>query len=172
MRRLFLVVAKLLGLLQLYWALTLFVQVGFFFMMPSRPESSQFVHILVNLIGVLAYFVLTFGFAGILLARTEWVADKLGIREENGLSELEKHPALLVGVQLIGVYVTVHAAPALVRELLSCYDTWHWDMDWRFWSRAIDEALQLALGVVLMLRSGKVVEIITKRKQPAAPEGE
>ena len=40
-------------------------------------------------------------------------------------------------------------------------------MEWRSWSRLLSAAFELGLGIFLMLGAGKVVEIITKKKQPA-----
>jgi hypothetical protein len=77
---------------------------------------------------------------------------------------------LFVGVKLIGVYVTVHAIPALaalveLREL-----RWIWEgrsvgSDWHVLSRVTSTLLQLGLGIFLMLWSTKVGELITERKK-------
>jgi hypothetical protein len=171
MRRLFLVFAKLLGLLQLWWALLGFAQVvAICVALPSPSGPPRSWHILATSVGILIYIAFAFGFAWVLLARTEWVADKLGIKDETAVLELEKHSALPVGVQLLGVFFSVHAVSNLVRELLYCYDNWSWGVSWSFWSRAIAEAVQLGLGVVLMLASERVVAIIAKKRQPESPE--
>jgi hypothetical protein len=114
-------------------------------------------------------FVLSLGMAWLLLARTEWLADKLKIQDEARIENLDKHPILLVGVKLIGVYVAVRAIPSLARAMLDARHIWEGQVGLQLWNKIIPAALQLGLGLFLALRSEKVVDIITNRKQPAEP---
>ena len=166
MRSLFLVLAKLFGLLQLYYGLIAFMQlVPVLFTM--RTEFP--VQIFGNLVGTAFFLAVSIGMAWLLLVRTEWLADKLKIRDETGIGGLDKEPILLVGVKLIGVYVTVHAIPALVGCVVELRWIWWSSSEWRVWSRIVSSVLELGLGVFLMLQSTKVVEMITERKRvPAA----
>jgi hypothetical protein len=177
MRRLFLVLAKLVGLLQLYWALAGFIQIGPIFTMLHAPSGPiQVEQILTNLIGIVLYFALSLGMAWLLLARTEWLADRLKVQDEGGVDGLDKHPMLLVGVKLIGVYVTVLAIPSLARALLNSWQILAGQIGLRVWHGIIPSALQLGIGLFLALKSDKVVEIITKKeettKQPTPPNSE
>jgi hypothetical protein len=169
MRRLFIVLAKLVGLLQLYWALVNFMQIGFTLSMVGRSESTQFGQILVSVIGLGAYFLLSLGMAWLLLARTEWLAGRLRILDDAEIEGLDKHPVLLVGVKLIGVYVTVYAIPSLARALLDAQRLWQGQIGLQVWNRIIPAALQVALGLFLALRSEKVVEVMTKKQERAEP---
>lgn len=168
MRRLFLVFAKLLGLLQIYSVIMTPVQIWLFFTMPAPDGSS----LLINLIVASTCLVLAFGFAWLLLVRTEWLADKLGVQDATDVSDLERHPALSVGVQLLGIYFTVHVTPNLVRWILCCYNTWALGLMRDFWGEIIPDSVQLGLGVFLMLASDKVVAMIAKKKRSASPEDE
>lgn len=169
MRKLFLVLAKLVGLLQVYWALVNFMQIGFTLSMIGRSESTHTGQIVVSLIGIGAYFILSLGMAWLLLARTEWLADRVRIQDETDIQGLDKHPVLLAGVKLIGVYVTVYAIPSLVHALLDSQRLWEGQIGLQVWNKIIPAALQLGLGLFLALRSEKVVEVITKNKEPAEP---
>lgn len=169
MRRLFLVLAKLVGLLQLYWALVGFMQMATIFAVFARGESSQVNQVLISLIGVVVYFALSLGMAWLLLARTEWLADKLRIQDDGQAEELGKHPVLLVGIKLIGIYVTVHAIPSFVRVLLESRQIWEGQVDWYMWNKIVPTALELGLGLFLALKSDIVVDIITGKKELTQP---
>lgn len=164
MRRLFLVLAKLLGLLQAYWALGWvgFVQIGVTISMVGRPESTSVGQIVLSLIGIGTYFLMSIGMAWLLLARTEWLADKLRIRDDANIEEFGSHPALAVGVKLIGVYVTVNAVSGLIRTLVDAQRLWEGQVRLHAWNMIIPAALQLGLGIFLALKTEKVVGIITK----------
>ena len=171
MKRLFLVLAKLVGLFQVYWALVNFMQIGFTLSMIGRSESTHFGQIVASLAGIVTYFVLSLGMAWLLLARTEWLADKLKIQDEAEIEGLDKRHILLVGVKLIGVYVTVYAIPSLARELLVSQRLWEGQIGLQVWSKIIPAALQLGLGLYLALKSETVVEIMTKKKNLAEQGG-
>jgi len=167
MRRLFLVLAKLVGLLQAYWALVNFMQIGFTLSMVGRSESTHFGQMVVSLVGIGMYFVLSLGMAWLLLARTEWLADKLKVQDEAEIEGLDKHPVLLVGVKLIGVYVAVHAIPSLARSLLDARHLWEGQSGLHLWNKIIPAALQLGLGLFLALKSEKVVQLMARRENGA-----
>lgn len=167
MKRLFLVLAKLVGLLQLYWALIIFMQIGFTLRIVGRSESTHVGQILVSLIGIGMYFALSIGMAWILLARTEWLADKLKLHDDGKVEGLDKHPVLLVGVKLIGVYVTVYAIPSLAKALLASRPILEDQAGRQLWNRIVPAALQLGLGLLLAMKSEKVVELMAKRDDGA-----
>ena len=173
MRRQFLVLAKLVGLLQLYWALDNFMRIGFTLSMIGRSEPTQIGQIAVSLIGIATYFALSLGMAGLLLARTEWLADKLKMADEPEIEGLDQPSVLLVGVTLIGVYVTVNAIPSLSRVLLDARHVWDGQFGLQLCNKIIPATLQLGLGLFLAMKSEKAVALITKKKesveQNAAP---
>jgi len=149
------------------------MQIGFAYSAVGQSGSTQAGQTLINVIGIVLYFGLSLGLSWLLLARTEWVADRLMIKDEGDVDGLDKHPLLLVGVKLIGVYVTVLAIPNLARALLNTRHIWTRQIDLLVWYAIIPSGLQLGLGLFLALKSDKVAEIITKKKetpkQPTPP---
>lgn len=164
MRRLFLVLAKLVGLLQVYWALVNFMQIGFILSMIGRSEPSHFVQLIPSLVGIGLYFALSLGMAWLLLARTEWLADKVKIHDDEAIESLDKHPVLAVGVKLIGVYVTAYSIPSFVRVLLESRQILEGQLPLHLWNKIIPSALQLCLGLFMAMKSDKVIELITRKK--------
>ena len=162
MRRLFLVLAKLVGLLQLYWAFVNFMQIGFAvtMMLRSVPVGQA----VSGLIGIVLYFCLSLGMAWMLLARTDWIADKLKILDEGESGILKDDVILRTGAQLIGLYVTVHAIPGFARAILDSRIFLSWHVGIHFWTKIIPAAIQLALGLFFTFKSRKVLEMITDKK--------
>lgn len=164
MRRLFVVLAKLVGLLQLYWSLINLMQIGFTLSMVGRADASEFGRVLVSLLGIVVYFALCLVMVWVLLARTEWLADKLRVVDGAEMERLDGLPVLLVGVKLIGVYMTVHAIPSLARALLDASRIWQGQAGLHPWNKTIPAVLQLGLGLFLAMKSARVVAWL--------PEGE
>jgi hypothetical protein len=165
MRRLFIVLAKLVGLLQLYWALVNFMQIGattgMLLAQTHRISSEQAIW---GLSGFAVYMILSFGMAWLLLARTNWLADMLKIGPHTEPVDLKEDVLLRTGVKLIGLYVTVYAIPNFAKALLDYRAYMAISFNRGFWTSVLPSALQLALGLVLIFMSAKVVELLTKQK--------
>ena len=164
MKRHFLVLAKLVGLLQVYWTLANFMQVGFTLSLLGQSSSPHHSQSVVSLIGIATYVVLSFGMAWLLLAQTEWLANILRIQDKIEPEGLCSQPVLLVGVQLIGVFVTVHAIPSLVRALMEVLRYHDEPIGWDTWIKIVPTTLQLGLGLFLALGSRRVVAIVSIRE--------
>jgi hypothetical protein len=167
MRRLFIIFAKLLGLLQLYWSLVTFSQIGFGFIMLCRAEPTQAGQIRANLAGVLIYFILSLGTAWFLIFRTRWIADRLRIKDESDIAGLDKYPLLSVGIKLIGVYITAHAIPGLVKLLLETPAIWQGNIQLHVWYKMIPIILEVLIGLFLALKSNIVIKIVTRKNEKA-----
>jgi hypothetical protein len=162
MRQLFLVLAKLLGLFQLYWALTQFMQISFFITaFSSGVDNNQTGRIMLSFIGWMFYLVVTFGAAWLLLVRNEWLADKLRIQDDKKSEMLDHHSLLQVGVRLIGVYVIVIALPKFASGLVISHNLFGSQVGQNMSNNIIPSALQLAFGIFLAFFSKKVVQIIS-----------
>lgn len=177
MRRLFLVLAKLFGLLQIYWALIYFVHLGTMMSMFVQGASFSVLQTVLNIAGITIYMTLSAGMAWLLIAKTDWLADKLKIGSETEQSaDLREDVILRCGVKLIGLFIAVYAIPAVVKVLLrsgifGIFDYGITDpafsmRAWSFLDEVSPPALQLALGLFLALKSTKVVEMMTKQSKP------
>ena len=176
MKRLFLVVAKLLGFLQLYWTLSRFIfEYGSFIMAIGQHReymsAKDVGQALPLIIAATADFFMQLVMAWLLLARTEWLAHKFRIPEDGDIEALDKSSTLLVGSQLIGIYVIVQALPALVKAIVTSRSLWASDTD-RFpgdWIAICPWIIQLSLGLILALWSEKVVAVITRKAKLVLP---
>ncbi len=183
MKRLFIVVAKLLGLMQLSQMVIVPLQIAplFGFFAESGAKDADAVAVrLWALCGFLAYFLLSGALAWVLLARTEWLANRCRIPDSGGEKVPGAETLLRLGTVVVGVYVTVHALPQLGREMSSLFFYFpHMGAMGsanRLLMDALPAAIELALGLYLALRSDHVIRLIDKfQKRPnetAAPAGE
>ncbi|NCA81209.1 MAG: hypothetical protein EOM72_00485 [Opitutae bacterium] len=167
MKKLFLVFAKLLGLIQLYTALLGVTQMAIMMSLVSRSDSGSLSGVLPSLAGLTIYLAVALVIAWVLLAKTEWLARKVGVGDEAPVEGLERVPALIVGVALIGIFVTVRSLSPLARALLEFRQIW--DSSPQLALRQLAPvALQLALGLLLALKPGFVAAFVGRSPAPPA----
>lgn len=167
MRRLFIVLAKLFGVYQVYAALVGFMQVCLIFIsIVGIREADRFAggasQYFPALAFALTYLLLALGMAWILLMRTDWLADKMDLKDD-GIPEGGQEGALLrTGVKLIGLYVTVSALPAIVRLFLgpTLFSSNPPRLD--FWSQGVPLIIQLALGLFLAIWADRALDLLTQ----------
>lgn len=165
MKKLFLVFAKLLGLVQLYMTLLGVTQMAIMMAVLSRNDSASVSEVLPSLAGLMIYLAVALVIAWVLLAKTEWLARKVGLGDEAPVEGLERVPALIVGVALIGVFVTVRSLSPLARALLEFRQIW--DSSPQLALRQLAPvALQLALGLLLALKPGFVAAFVGRSPAP------
>ena len=70
MRRIFMVLAKLIGLLQIYWGLTYVSSIALYVGQMARMESSEFGELAILMGGILCFAFLAFGMAWFLLLQS------------------------------------------------------------------------------------------------------
>ena len=168
MKNLFSVLAKLLGLVQLYLALLTAMQLVVMLTMVSRSDSIPLRGILLGGAGLAIYLAVSLAIAWILIARTDWLAAKVGIQDDTPVEGLERLPALLVGICLIGIFVTVESLPRLARILIDLQRAWQYGPQHLIWGQMTPVLLQLFLGLVLALRPNAVVGWIARKPAPPA----
>ncbi|MBM4147597.1 MAG: hypothetical protein FJ224_00925 [Lentisphaerae bacterium] len=161
MRRLFVVLAKLIGLLQIYWGLTYLSSIALFIGQMPRTESCEFRPLAVQIGGIAAFALLSFGMAWALLTRTEWLADKLKIRADDPLPALSDDVVLRAGVKLVGVYILANAIPGLVKAIAeaSAYGLWEGRLA-AIWIRIAPSVLQVGLALFLAVRTGSLLRLL------------
>jgi hypothetical protein len=169
MRRLFLVLAKLAGLVLVYLALVNVIQIGFTIHVMTGPAAPPGGQAISGALGIFLCFCLSLAMAWLLLARTEWLADRLRIREDAATGIPGDDVILRTGIALIGVYVTVNAIPAFARAILDSGIFLALHEGGRFWSRLLPAAVQLGLGLFCAFRSRRVLDWITALRTVAEP---
>ena len=168
MKKLFLVLAKLLGVVQLYMALMTATQLVVMLGMVVRTDQIPLRSVLLGGVGLAIYLAVSLGIAWILIARTDWLAAKVGIQDDTPVEGLERLPALLVGICLIGIFVTVESLPRLARILIDLQRAWQYGPQHLIWGQMTPVLLQLFLGLVLALRPNTVVGWIARKPAPPA----
>jgi hypothetical protein len=134
---------------------------------------------------MVATLLLTFGVAWLLLFRTDWLADKLKVPEQEAQAPLSADAILHVGARLLGLFVIIQAVPVLVGQLgrtisgiqqvVSLRDSMGSGVMERaifdgIWSGLVAPALKLALGFVLVLKTDSVLNWIDRKKQTTEQE--
>jgi hypothetical protein len=166
MRPLFLVLAKLTGLLHLYWTLGGIVQMFVLFGTMGSIGPGKSASALIPSLGFAAYVALALGLTWILLAKTDWLADKLGIPADAPM-ERPTHAVLLrVGIQLIGAFAIVQALPALARALVSLQQTGGLTSRFVHWHSGVAPLVQLALGLFLAFRANTIAARLDRSSVP------
>ena len=169
MKKLFLVFAKLLGLVQLYLALLTATQLVVMLAMVVKTDPIPLRGILLGIAGLAIYLAVSLAIAWLLLARTDWLAAKVGIHDDTPVEGLEHLPTLLVGICLIGIFVTVESLPRLARILIDLQRAWHYGPHQLIWGQLAPNLLQLLLGLILALRPDAVAaRVVSKPAPPAA----
>lgn len=168
MKKMFIVLAKLLGLVQLYLALLTATQLAVMLGMVVRTDQIPLRGVLLGGVGLAIYLAVSLGIAWILIARTDWLAAKVGIQDDTPVEGLERLPALLVGICLIGIFVTVESLPRLARILIDLQRAWHYGPHHLIWGQMTPVLLQLFLGLILALRPNTVVGWIARKPAPPA----
>jgi hypothetical protein len=196
MRRLFIVGAKILGLLCLWWAIFITLQTisfGSTFFGGWNRDSYWAIAALLYGGGLLAYFVLAVCFALVLLFRTEWIADKVRLDKDTELPGWPDERKLLsLGIVLLGFYVLAHAIPGVAKSSLSLLGVF-----WRMWTPGyrdiptfflqyvipvFRDVLEVAVGLLLILMPSRIIHWLEKaqnalqrkltKPQPTIGEGE
>ena len=165
MRRLFLVLAKLVGLMQAFQAFMVLIQVGSMvntalgFSAGRASDPSLYGYIM----GLFVSFPLSLGLAWLLLFRTEQVADFLRVGPDEPVPAFRRDVLLNAGVKLIGLYVAAEAIPSLARWLFEArYFTQRRPNFPLTWTGILQPALALVVGVVLIAKTRQIVGLITR----------
>ncbi len=157
MRKLFIVVAKLMGLWQLYSAIIITIQSSFYLsssIQLSTVDKEIFLTLGLWVLNTAFVFIL----AWLLIVKTEWLADKFNINDRDDSPSFNAESALQIGIKLIGVYVAVLAMPQFMRRL-------------RYYSVSVDVTLflcigafflRLGLGFFLALKTEMIIKFISK----------
>lgn len=180
MRNVFIVIAKLIGLLQLYWGISYIAALSLAF---SHMKNSQLPTDIsqgsagMQALPMLGFALLTFGLAYLLMFCTDGLARILGIKENQDSDKLPINHILQAGVKLIGVYLVALAIPELfkslsewiftVRQYSSSTGALYAQMfrtvaAQGFFSSIIPTLLKLALGIFLAVRTSAVIRLIAK----------
>jgi hypothetical protein len=194
MRNIFIFIVKLTGLIQLYQSGSYVASMAITLSQMARMQtqmtgtSSQGCGI-TQVMPLLGFSLLTLGLSYLFMFRTNWLADILGIKEEqntNKLSKLSTNQILKVGITLIGVYIVANAIPELFKSLSE------WIMTYKqyasngmnddmytnmfriaiakgFISTILPSLLELCIGLFAAVKTDTIIRFISKYQQAEQP---
>ena len=165
MKTLFVVGAKLVGLLVLYWSIVAVPQVlGYIGMLLGDSEWIWQHGGIWWCVGLIAYLLLTLCLALALLFRTERVAGILGVADsELTPTSFSESSILRLGITLIGVYALVRGIPLFAKCALAVYgQRGPKAEDFQTWE-LVSAVVQIILGAALTFRPDRVAAIITRK---------
>ena len=169
MRRLFLVLAKLVGLLQAFRAFMVLIQVGSMVneLLGSSARAASDPSLYGYVMGLFVSFPLSIALAWLLLFRTEQVADFLRVGPDEPVPAFRRDVLLNVGVKLIGLYLAAQAIPSLTSWLLleARYFTQRRPSFPLTWTAILHPALALVVGIVLIAKTRRIMALITRDDQ-------
>jgi len=159
----FVVAGKIIGLLQVFWAVTYLASIGLVLGQMARMEPGMARAMAIQLGGIVGYSVLAFGMAWLLLARTEWLADKLKIPADDPLPSLSDDVVLHAGIKVVGVYIVATGVPALARAVAdaAAISAWQSHLSASL-TRIVPAVLKVVLAVLLTIRTDFVLRVISK----------
>jgi hypothetical protein len=168
MRNLFIVLAKVVGLLQIATVINyLQFQIGYInYIVGSEDWLYSLRSQLVNMVGYSMCMGLVLGFAWVLLFRTNWIANRLGIPEGEELSGPKQDSFLPIGIKLLGVYILVDAVPGFVWVMIEPRAFNPDESAAHFWIRIVPSVLKLAFGLILVGKTSYVMELISGDSKP------
>ena len=157
MKNLFLVFAKLLGLVLLYLVLiTSFQIIGlFFWALGDHPPVPQLAAGL--LLSLLALFA-SLAAVWILLVRTEWLAGKLNLNTEAPLGAFTPDSALVVGLTLIGVYLAVRSLSQIAATAVNLLHPGTQYPEFHVLRQFLPGLVQLAAGLLLSVKARAIAD--------------
>lgn len=177
MRRLFIVGAKIVGLVCLFWAITTALQFISYIVFSIRgllDDSFFYVSTLIFIISVTAYLILSIWFSIVLLFRTEWLANKLKLEKDSDLPNWPELNTLLnLGIILAGLFILATAIPSLVRSTLTMLnmlfrirevDNIFRNIVFPYLVMVIADIFKILIGLIFVLMPGRLVSF-TERCQ-------
>ncbi len=154
MKGLFIILAKLLGLLLLYWGLSALSSI---LTITAHSETTrEFYNVgqrVLQYASLILFLLVSLGMAFLLLLRTEWIADKLNVKSYEALHiPLSSALVLRVGMKIIGIFIFVSHIQSLFRAFENL----------RMLGSIFAPVLQLTLALLLVLRTDMVINFINK----------
>jgi hypothetical protein len=175
MRALFVTVAKVCGLVQIYSGLMYITAMLPILHMLGQSKAARGAdvstyttfygeNIALTAVSMTAMLVLTFGVAWLLLFRAVWLADKLRIPATDGGTSLPVVQIIRIGTKLIGLYVIVQGLPSLIQAIIQMRHTMPFGI--YMWSTITPPLVRIAIGAGCVAKTDMIVKFITRKERP------
>ncbi|MFP4379851.1 MAG: hypothetical protein ACLFUS_05035 [Candidatus Sumerlaeia bacterium] len=178
MRNLFIVLAKLMGLVMLYWAILTAVTMAFGLGSVYNSDPLERGFILSGLIASCVNLILSLGMALLLVFRTNWLADRVKVPGGDIPSMPDVAVIMRIGVQLIGIYIIATGIPWLTTSLINSNLLFRPFMERRtplvageVLSIILPAAVKVAIGFFLALKATPIINWINPDNNRIIPAG-
>jgi hypothetical protein len=163
MRKLFIVLAKIVGLYQMYIGLAYFSSTLMLFKVAGTCSPGEGMSLIFAGVALFGFALLYFWFVRVLLIRTEWLADKIGIKSDDALPTLDKDTALTIGFKLIGIYIFIAALSTLARLVVdsTSYPS-SMNINGYIWKYSIPTVMKSIVALILLIRTDWVLRMVKK----------
>ena len=163
MKRHFLIACKIIGVLQLYWAFSTFLQIGFAVgMAQTAPDMAP--QRALWIVATSLYSILSFGVAYLLIFETERLAYFVGVRDETEAPSQPPSTLLRVGLQVLAVYFLLSPIPNIFKQLSDAIRVYNRTHDAMWLAHVLGYICQIGLAVTILRRTDRVIALITGPK--------
>jgi len=157
MRRIFIIATKLLGLSQLFLVLTQSLSLMLILKVLAKDGNS--IYIMIGVMAGILFVTISLIFAGLLVLRTEYIADLLHISDDREPASLQYDQLLYIGVKLIGLYIFIRGIPSLAKAVFLFKQMM--DLGRFMWSGITPPLVQLLIGVLVLIFTQPLLKLIT-----------
>jgi len=163
MRRLFIILAKIVGIVLLYRWVLYFTSLLVLFTNISDLEMDDDGSVSLYIVGLIIYILLAVSGSYILILKTDWLADKLGVKDDDVFPSIANDVVLLSGFKLIGVYVFLNALPAVFTAVFRVGSySMAGGLSKYIWTGALPAVIQIILSMFLLVRTESVLNFLKK----------
>jgi len=167
-RQLFIVLAKIVGLLNLLQAMINLMGIfRVWGLMEQQPEAG-----LAMLVGYVFVILMQIALVYVLLVRTEWLAGRVGLEPEPSI-HLQRDEVLFIGIKLIGLYWLASALPSLISGVAVMAVNYHEIQNQSYmsrfrinWDSITPAALRTVFALLLIFLTQKISRLICWKPAP------
>jgi hypothetical protein len=163
MRRLFIVLAKLIGLIQIFWGVAYLASFNLMIYEIAGMESTSANQINIQMFGLLVSTLISFGMAWALLLRADWIADKIGIQSNEQNLLFSDEVILLCGIKVVGLYLLSNSIPSLITSTIdsSIYSRWSAGSVPLF-VHSLPSVVKIVVALLFVIRTQFVLHLVAK----------
>ena len=164
MRKLFIPLAKLLGIYLLYHPVAYFISMLYYFFSGALSEQNG---VWAILLFNLAVQILILFFTLILLFKTERIADIVRLPDDDiNLTSIDRYLILHTGLILIGVVIFIYGITVFLASALNClrYRDIAETLYYQEQQRLLSSILRAILGIILIFKSRPIARFFNEKE--------
>ncbi len=163
MKKIFVVLAKLLGLATFFFVVYFLLQVVMMLPMLFASWSDDPKNLALSLLGILAPVLIALPFSFVLISKTEMLADRLGVGDDEGAAIISDSKGLFrIGLILMGVFFIVFNLPELIRMAIYSATLPPLVASSNDWTQVLSPALGLLFGLILAIKADVIAGVFWK----------